>query len=130
MICSNCKEDKLETDYYPKSKKNRCTYCKKCHSNYSKEILRKYKDQCKEYKGGKCQVCGYDKCKDALDFHHLDSSKKGYNIGQSSKSFQSKKDELDKCIMLCANCHREFHAGLIDLNMVGVCRIELPSTPI
>ena len=63
-----------------------------------------------EYKGGKCEICGYDKCEWALDFHHLDSTKKDFGISQYIKlSWEKVRNELDKCIMVCANCHREIH---------------------
>ncbi len=66
------------------------------------------------YKGGRCQFCGYDRCMEALEFHHLDSSKKDFGI--SSRGYTRKwdkvREELDKCILLCANCHREVHTGL------------------
>lgn len=67
-----------------------------------------------EYKGGKCQVCGYNKCFWALDFHHLSKAEKSFNISGGTKSFESMKSELDKCILVCANCHREIHAGIIN----------------
>ena len=69
-----------------------------------------------DYKGGKCQVCGYNKCITALEFHHLDPSKKDFTISGGTKSFEKLKPEIDKCICVCANCHREIHSGLIDLN--------------
>lgn len=64
-----------------------------------------------EYKGNKCEVCGYSKCKQALEFHHLDENKKDFGISEKgySRSWDKIKTELDKCIMLCANCHRETH---------------------
>ena len=63
-----------------------------------------------EYKGGKCINCGYDKCPTALVFHHVDPSKKDYQISNStSQSFEKCKPELDKCILLCHNCHSELH---------------------
>ena len=65
-----------------------------------------------EYKGGKCQRCGYDRCINAMDFHHVDPSQKEIRIGGSTRSWAKLKTELDKCVLLCANCHREFHAGL------------------
>ena len=68
-----------------------------------------------EYKGGKCQICGYNRCQDALDFHHLEPSQKDYNISGGTKSFNTLKSEVDKCILVCANCHREIHAGMIKL---------------
>jgi len=64
-----------------------------------------------EYKGGKCSICGYGKCKDALEFHHLDSSKKDFGVSKSglTRSWLRIKKEIDKCILVCANCHRELH---------------------
>ncbi len=66
--------------------------------------------------GGKCCVCGYSKCSDVLEFHHLDPTKKdfsisGYKIKNKMKIFA----EIKKCVMLCANCHREYHAGVIEI---------------
>lgn len=65
-----------------------------------------------EYKGGKCECCGYSKCVEALEFHHLDPSKKDFQISGTSKSFDILKSEVDKCILVCANCHREIHANI------------------
>lgn len=66
------------------------------------------------YKGGKCQRCGYDRCIEALEFHHLDSSRKEFGISSKgyTRSWREIREELEKCILLCANCHREVHAGL------------------
>ncbi len=64
-----------------------------------------------EYKGGKCEHCGYDKCAAAMDFHHLDPDQKDFSLSQyRTRSFEDIKPELDKCILLCSNCHRELHA--------------------
>jgi len=67
-----------------------------------------------EYKGGKCAICGYDRCIDALEFHHKDSSSKDFGISEKgyTRSWKKVAEELDKCIMICANCHRELHAQL------------------
>ena len=63
-----------------------------------------------EYKGGECEFCGYNKCIEALEFHHIDPTKKDFGIGDgSSRKWDSLKIELDKCLILCANCHRELH---------------------
>ena len=64
-----------------------------------------------EYKGGKCEFCGYNKCIEALEFHHIDETTKEFQISGSTKSLEKQKKEADKCYMLCANCHRELHAG-------------------
>ena len=68
-----------------------------------------------EYKGGRCQICGYNRCINALEFHHLNPQEKDFTISGGTKSFDSLKPEVDKCILVCANCHREIHAGLISL---------------
>jgi len=77
---------------------------------------KKIKNMSIEYKGGKCHICGYDKCVSALEFHHLDPSEKDFGIGHKgyTRSWEKVREELDKCIMVCANCHREIHDGLID----------------
>ena len=69
-----------------------------------------------EYKGGKCIVCGYNRCITALEFHHLDPSEKDFAIGGKTIAWDKLKVELDKCVLVCANCHREIGAGLIDIN--------------
>lgn len=69
--------------------------------------------------GGKCSLCGYNKCLNALEFHHLDKNEKEeeptYIIMRWS--FERAKKELDKCILVCSNCHREIHAEEYDLNI-------------
>ena len=66
-----------------------------------------------EYKGGKCILCGYFECINALDLHHKDSSGKDFGIssGGLTRSWEKVRAEADKCVLLCANCHREIHAG-------------------
>ena len=70
-----------------------------------------------ESRGGKCQVCGYSRCLVALDFHHIDESTKLFGLSQRSltNSWDKILLELKKCILVCANCHREIHAGLIEI---------------
>ena len=77
------------------------------------------KQMCVNYKGGKCFSCGYNKCLAALEFHHINPNEKEFNIGTKLKrldSFDDIKSELDKCILLCSNCHRELHN---DNNIIG-----------
>lgn len=80
-----------------------------------------------EYKGGCCQCCGYSRCMGALEFHHLDPKKKDFGIAAVTRSWENIKDELDKCILVCANCHREIHAGIIDVSLTPPERLELPT---
>ena len=65
--------------------------------------------------GGKCQICGYDKCQQALEFHHIDPNTKAFGIQENcNRSWETVKAEIKKCALLCANCHREVHSGLIN----------------
>lgn len=65
-----------------------------------------------EYKGGKCQICDYNKSLNALHFHHLDPNEKDFSISGKSLSFEKLKSEVDKCILVCSNCHSEIHEGI------------------
>ena len=64
--------------------------------------------------GGKCCICGYDKTNSALEFHHINPDEKEYGIAQGGTCHDLEKDlqEVQKCILVCANCHREIHDGL------------------
>jgi hypothetical protein len=75
-----------------------------------------------EYKGGCCNLCGYDKCIDALDLHHLDASQKEFGIssGGLTRAWSKVVAEADKCILICANCHREVHAGVVKVQPTQV----------
>lgn len=67
------------------------------------------------YKGGCCKVCGYTKSLRALHFHHLNSNEKSFTIAHNRYSWAAVKQELDKCVLLCSNCHAELHDGIISL---------------
>jgi len=77
---------------------------------------RKIKTLAIEYKGGICQICGYKKYQGALDLHHI-NGKKEFGIGDKgyTRSWKKVKAELNKCILVCANCHRELEAGITQL---------------
>ena len=81
------------------------------------ERRRKLKDMAIDYKGGKCEKCGYNKCNGALEFHHLNPEEKDFSISSAgtTRSFERIKKEIDKCILVCANCHREIHYLLKEL---------------
>ena len=70
-----------------------------------------------DYKGGKCVFCGYDKCIQSLELHHFNSTEKDFGISDKgyTRSWERVKKEIDKCILICANCHRELHAGIKQL---------------
>jgi hypothetical protein len=81
-----------------------------------KSFRKRTKQKAVEYCGGKCCVCGYSKCVEALEFHHKNPNTKDFSIStNTNKAWNKVKIELDKCILVCSNCHREIHAGLIKL---------------
>ena len=88
-------------------------YCVRCHSAKTKRDRRsELKKKAIDYKGGKCSKCGYATDFSALEFHHVDTSTKEFNISKYAlgKDWGIIRKELDKCILLCANCHREVHS--------------------
>lgn len=67
--------------------------------------------------GGKCIVCGYNNCPEALDFHHTDPAKKEFRLSELLNSTNERViAEAQKCVLLCCRCHREHHAGCITVN--------------
>lgn len=78
---------------------------------------RKLKQLLVEYRGGKCVLCGYRRSVWAMDLHHIDGSKKefGLSVRGLTRSWEKLKQEADKCVLVCANCHREIHAGVSQL---------------
>jgi hypothetical protein len=71
---------------------------------------RRLKEKSVNYKGGCCSICGYDKCLKALQFHHLDPNEKDFAISHcSTTKWEVVREELDKCILVCSNCHFEIH---------------------
>lgn len=83
---------------------------------------RKIRQLAIEYMGGRCDICGYNRCNEALEFHHLDISQKDFGISDKgyTRSWETVKSELGKCVMLCSNCHREVHSGILQLPQVTV----------
>lgn len=81
---------------------------------HQKTILRRsMKLQAIKMLGGKCCICGYDKCIDALEFHHKDPKQKDFKLGAgNTMSWQEYKNEVSKCILVCSNCHKEIHSKI------------------
>lgn len=65
--------------------------------------------------GGKCSLCGYNKCLAALEFHHVEGKKEAPSSIIHSWSWERAKKELQKCVLLCSNCHREVHYSERDM---------------
>jgi hypothetical protein len=73
-----------------------------------------------DYKGGKCVICGYNRCSASMHFHHINAADKSFGISDHHAwGFERLKPELDKCVLVCSNCHGELHSGLIDLSKIG-----------
>lgn len=89
--------------------------CKSCANKYRTEKFVDTKLKLVEMKGGKCKCCGFDKHYSALDFHHLDPSQKEFNLSVTNNGWNKLLKEVDKCVLLCSNCHRMIHAGVINL---------------
>jgi len=106
--CSSCGEtDPAKFNGHKKS------ICGKCNNKYCQMLGRKKRKQAIEYKGGKCEICGYDKCIKALEFHHKDPEKKDKNWGRMRGwKWEKIKKEIEKCDLLCCRCHREIHSEL------------------
>jgi hypothetical protein len=65
--------------------------------------------------GGRCAVCGYDRCVLNFHFHHVDPSTKRINMASDNgRALSVFREEAKKCVLLCANCHGEVEAGLIE----------------
>lgn len=86
-------------------------------SDKVKKFRKKIKKRSLIYKGSKCIVCGYSRCSSSLHFHHLDERNKNFAISEKghTRSWSKVKPELDKCVLLCANCHGELHSNLFKI---------------
>lgn len=111
-ICPRCKSSHPVSSFYSRrGKEGSSVYCKQCTLRQTIERQQTFKKICVEYKGGACEKCGYNKCIAALDFHHKNEKQKDFSISRARHRTlnQTLKNELDKCQLLCANCHREVH---------------------
>lgn len=109
---------KCQKIFYPKKQAKTRRYCYECMPETeqitganTRRIIKKW---ALEYKGNKCSLCGYNKCQQALEFHHLDPNEKDFSLSDRNikLDWEEIKKELEKCILICSNCHREIHAGL------------------
>lgn len=90
--------------------------CSKCSAESVTRSNRKRKAILVDEAGGKCAICGYDKCHRALHFHHLDplTKKRGIGFG-GCKAIEDLRQEVAKCVLLCSNCHMEVEEGITKL---------------
>lgn len=111
--CTQCLTDKSESDYYFKGRKadgKLMSECKTCFNARNMVRLEETARWLTEQKGGACVLCGYNKCTAALEFHHVDPTQKEFQISKRwGSSRETLQKEIDKCVLLCSNCHKETH---------------------
>lgn len=92
--------------------------CLKCRAEAVAARRRKVKQILVEEAGGACQICGYDRCIAALEFHHLVPSEKRFAMSHRgvARSLERARAEAKKCVLLCGNCHAEVEAGLVEVS--------------
>ena len=106
------------------SSANQRTCCYNCMPDGVQLKRGEFLGKLKELFGGKCARCGYCKCIRALEFHHLDPSKKDFTISNDNFKLQDAINEAKKCILLCANCHRELHDTLWSISELNLKEME------
>lgn len=109
--CRVCNIDKEDSQFYYTGKYIR-KICKKCENrrmyDWTRAKIRALKVKAVQYLGDKCIVCGYNKCINALEFAHKgDKEYEPAQMFQNLMNWDVIKKELDKCLLKCANCHRE-----------------------
>ena len=106
-VCRSC--NKAGKNFFYKNLPYQCKNCWN-HRTYN-STLEKVAEYMASRGGAKCQKCGYDRYVGALEFHHRDPIEKDpkWHRGWSISKLAI---ELDKCDILCSNCHREVHAEM------------------
>jgi transposase-like protein len=91
--------------------------CAKCRSEAVSRRRRRVKEILVEEAGGRCVLCGYKRNSVALQFHHVDPATKSFGLGVRgiTRSIAKLREEAAKCVLLCANCHAELEAGVVEL---------------
>ncbi len=87
--------------------------CLKCASDYQTKTNQSLKTRMVDHAGGCCVVCNYDGYIGALEFHHIKPSTKSFEVNsRCKKTWEAILTEIEKCVLLCSNCHKEVHAGV------------------
>jgi DNA-binding CsgD family transcriptional regulator len=105
-----------ETSFYVSP--NGDYHCKRCRTERVAQWRRNAKDDLVREAGGRCVLCGYDRCLGALHFHHLDPRTKSFGLAMRghTKAFHRLLEEAQKCVLLCANCHAEVERGVTEIS--------------
>ena len=113
------------TKFYPKTAMaNQRTCCYTCMPDGVQLTRGMFLAKIKEARGGKCIRCGYNKCLKALEFHHIDPNKKDFTISNDHFKLLDAVEESKKCILICSNCHKEFHDDLWSLDELNLEEME------
>ncbi len=121
-LCPMCLSVKPVKDFYKRGSGLPTSYCKTCTDAKVYDRMLDTKRKAVEYKGGSCRQCGYKTAVEALEFHHRDSKEKEFSLAKiRSSSWERVVKELDKCDLLCSNCHREEHASRLPALMPVLC---------
>jgi transposase len=100
--------------------------CRLCRQAAVVRRRRRVKQILVEEAGGCCRLCGYDRSVVALEFHHVDPSKKLFGVAQGgmARSMTRLRVETRKCVLLCSNCHAEVESGISSIS--GVVQVDDP----
>jgi len=110
-LCEYCSDPHKHKVKHPEISHKWLNLCKKCYSKHKTKV---FKLKLLATKGNMCQRCGYSRCIAALHFHHLVPETKSFSLSSArNKSWAAVLTELDKCVLLCANCHTEEHHQLV-----------------
>lgn len=92
--------------------------CKRCRSESVSNWRKQLKQVLIAEAGGACAICGYSRHPAALHFHHVDPATKQFSLSQEgiTRSVKRAREEAQKCVLLCANCHAEVEAGAASLS--------------
>jgi hypothetical protein len=94
--------------------------CKRCVGEAVTRRKQKLKRILVEEAGGRCAVCGYDRCMVNLGFHHVDPTQKSFAMSMSvGRSLEAFREEARKCVLVCANCHGEIETGILESPPLG-----------
>lgn len=115
-LCRKCSIKHPIGNFYKRPDGRPYAYCKPCSNKQVIDRQKSLKCQVVQYLGGSCIICGYNKYYGALELHHLDPSKKDTTLSlKKTVSFSTMKSEVDKCVLLCSNCHSEVHGKVTTL---------------
>ncbi len=121
--CSDCGKEKVRGNPIPSNPRGELLCPNKCENKRRQAIRDRGEDQTStrdramklkinEHGGGQCLRCGYNECPSSLEFHHINPLLKSFEVKPSEirgKTWDEITDEMEKCILLCANCHRYEH---------------------